>query len=164
MVEQRSSSKGPYNINVSSVGNTDHGSILIQGDEAHSYTNHTDIKSLIQRLIDDEKMPNKHAEWIEEFSNCFSRNVDYMKYKFGSNYFPAEIVMFMKEEVNNKEVIGTIDNNVYDLVSAIQEYNWKYKIFCLLHIYPCQKIDFFGAKMYAVPSFQFRGLRMLWVV
>ena len=44
MVEQRSSWKVPDNINVSSVGNTDHSSILIQESEAHSYANHTHTK------------------------------------------------------------------------------------------------------------------------
>ena len=57
MVEQRSSWKGPDTINVSSVGKTDHGSILIQEAEAHSYANCTDMKILIQRLSGDEKYP-----------------------------------------------------------------------------------------------------------
>ena len=43
-------------------------------------------------------MSNDHAEGIEEFSKYFSRNVEYMKYKFGSKYVPSEIVMSMKEE------------------------------------------------------------------
>ena len=46
----------------------------------------------------------------------------------------------------------------------IQYYNWKYKIIWPLHIYSYQKIDFFGAKMYAVPFFQVRGSHMPWVV
>ena len=93
MVEQRSSWKGPDTINVSIVGNTDHGSILIQESEACPYANRTDIKILIQRLIDDEKISNYHAERTKEFSKSFSRNVDYMKYKFVSDYVPAEIAM-----------------------------------------------------------------------
>ena len=56
MVEQRSSWKVTDNINVSSVGNTDHGSILIQEPESRLYANLTDTKSQIQRLIDYEKM------------------------------------------------------------------------------------------------------------
>ena len=52
MVEQRNSWKGPDTINVSSVGNTDHGSILIQESESHSYDNRSDMKILVQRLID----------------------------------------------------------------------------------------------------------------
>ena len=58
----------------------------------------------------------------------FSRNVDYMKYKFGSDYVPAEIAMSVKEEEKNREVIGIIYNGVDDLGNAIQEYNRKYKI------------------------------------
>ena len=54
------------------------------------------MKSIIQRLIDDEKMSNNHAEGIEEFSKIKSRNVDYMKYKLGSNYVPSEILMSMR--------------------------------------------------------------------
>ena len=57
MVEQRSSWIGPDTINVSSIGKTDHGSSLIQWAEESSYASRTDIKSLIQRLIDDEKFP-----------------------------------------------------------------------------------------------------------
>ena len=64
MVEQRSSWKGPDTINVSSVGNIDHGSILIQKYEARLYANRTDMYSFIQRLIDQGKFPNDHAEGI----------------------------------------------------------------------------------------------------
>ena len=84
-----------------------------------------------------------------------------MKYKFGSNNIPGEIFMSMKEEEKNRKVIGIIENYVDDLGNAIQEYNRKYKTIWPLHIYPCQKIYFFGAKMYNVPSFQVCGSRIL---
>ena len=67
IVEQRSSWKVPDTINISSVGYYDHCSILIQEAEARSYTNRAGMKSLIQRLIDDEKTSNNHAEVIELF-------------------------------------------------------------------------------------------------
>ena len=51
MVEQRSSWENPDTINLSSLGKTDHGSILIQEYEAHSYSHR-----LIQSLIDYEKI------------------------------------------------------------------------------------------------------------
>ena len=76
-----------------------------------------------------------------------------MKYKFGSNYVPAEIAISMKEEENNREVTGVVDNDVDDSGNSIQEYNLKYRIICPLHIYLCLKIDFCGAKMCAVPYF-----------
>ena len=57
MVQQQSSWKVPDTINVSSVGNTDHGLILIQEAEARLYANHTGLKSLIQRLMNDENFP-----------------------------------------------------------------------------------------------------------
>ena len=68
MVKQRSSWKRPYTINISSVWKTYHGSILIQKSEARSYANRKDMKSLIQRLTDDEKTCNDHAEGIKEFT------------------------------------------------------------------------------------------------
>ena len=46
-----------------------------------------------------------------------------MKYKFGSNYVPAEIAISVKEEENNREVIGIIENDVDVSGNAIQEYN-----------------------------------------
>ena len=61
MVEQRSSWKGTYTINVSSVGNIDHGSIWIKEAEARSYGHRTDIKSILQRIIDYEKNSKDHA-------------------------------------------------------------------------------------------------------
>ena len=79
IVEQQSLWKVPYTINVSSVGKTDHGSILIQESEVPLYANRTYIKILIQNLIDDEKISNNHSERIEEFSKYFTRNVDYTK-------------------------------------------------------------------------------------
>ena len=45
-----------------------------------------------------------------------------MKYKFGSNYVPAEIAISVKEE-NNREVIGVFENDVDVSGNAIQEYN-----------------------------------------
>ena len=88
MVEQLRSWKGPDTINVSSVVKTGYSSILIQESEAHSYNNCTDMKSLIKSLIDDENFSSDCAEGIGEFF-FNSVNVDYMKYKFGSNYVPA---------------------------------------------------------------------------
>ena len=48
--------------------------------------------------------------------------------------------------------------------NEIQEYNQRFKRIWTLYIYPFQKIDLFGAKMYAVTYFEVRRSRMLWVV
>ena len=53
--------------------------------------------------------------------------------------------------------------DVDDFGKLIQEYNKKFKRIWPLCIYPCQKIDFFGEKMCAVPYFQVHVSRMLWV-
>ena len=73
MVEQQSSWKGPDTINVSIVGNTDHGSILIQCSEARSYANCTYMNIPIRRLIDDETISKDNSEGIEEFYNSFQK-------------------------------------------------------------------------------------------
>ena len=72
--------------------------------------------------------------------------------------------MSMKEEENKREVIGIIDKDVGNQGNALQEYTRKFKRIWSLHIYPCKKIYFFGAKMYAVQYFQFRASDMPWVV
>ena len=87
-----------------------------------------------------------------------------MKYKFGSNYVPDDIAMSRKEEEKTREVIGIIDDYVYDSGNAIQYYNRKFKRIWPLHIYPCQKFYLFGANMYAVTSFQVRVSWMIWLV
>ena len=61
--------------------------------------------------------------------------------------------MSVKEEENNIQVLGIIDNDEDDLGNMIEEYNQKFKIIWLLHIYPCLKIDSFGAKIYPVTYF-----------
>ena len=66
------------------------------------------MKSLIQRLIDDEKISNNHAEGIEEFSLKKEEMLITWNKTFGSNYVPAEIMMSMREEKNNREVIRVI--------------------------------------------------------
>ena len=108
---------------MSSVGKTDHGSVLVQEAEAQSYTNRTDVKSLNQRLIiDNGKMTDDHAEGIEEFSNLFSTKIDYEKYRCGSNYVPAEIAMAMKQEEKNRDVVGIVDDDEYDEGNVLPEY------------------------------------------
>ena len=57
IVEHRSSWNGPDTSNVSNVGNSDHGSILIQEAESRLYSNRTDIKGINKSLIDDENFP-----------------------------------------------------------------------------------------------------------
>ena len=59
------------------------------------------MKVIIQRLIDYEKMSNNHTKGIEDFSKTISKNDDYIKYNFGSDYDTAEIAMSMKEEESN---------------------------------------------------------------
>ena len=71
MVEHWSSWKGPYNISVSSVGNTDHYCILIQEYEACLYANRADMKTLIQILIDDEKRSMIMLKEYKSFLNIF---------------------------------------------------------------------------------------------
>ena len=46
-----------------------------------------------------------------------------MKYKFGSNCVPSETAMSAKEEDNNREVIGVIDDDIDYSGNAIQKYN-----------------------------------------
>ena len=71
LVEHRSSWKGPDTINVSSFGKTSNGYILIQEAEAHSYSNRTDMKSLFQRLIDNEKNSTIMLKEQKSFLNQF---------------------------------------------------------------------------------------------
>ena len=57
-------------------------------------------------LTGDENICKDNVEGIEQFSTYFWGNVDYMKYKFGSNYVPAEIVISMKEEYKKENLLG----------------------------------------------------------
>ena len=67
----------------------------------------------------------------------------------------------MKEKENKREIIGIFDNDEDDAFNAIPEYIIKFKQIWTFHIYPCQKKYLFDTKIYAAPSFQVRGSRML---
>lgn len=164
MVEQRSSWKGPDTINVSSVGRTDHNSVLLHEAEARSYANRTDMKSLINGLIADGKMTADHAEGIEGFSYHFSQNIDYDKYKSGATYVPLEIAISMKEEARNRDVMGLVDDDEDIDGNIVSTYSRKFKRSWPLYIYPCQKMDSHGAKMYPVPVYQVNDSKRLWVL
>ena len=82
--------------------------------------------------------------WLFYF---FPRNVDYVKYKLGSNDVPPEISMSMKEKRTKREVIGLIYKGVDDLVNAIQEYNLKFKLFLPIVYLSMSKYWFFGKKI-----------------
>ena len=71
MVEQRSSWKGPDTINVSSVWKYYHGYILIQKSQARLYAKYKDMKSLIQRLIDNENLPTIMLKELKSFLDIF---------------------------------------------------------------------------------------------
>ena len=137
---------------------------MIQEAEARSYANRGDMKSLLRRLIDDGKMSDDHAEGIEQFSNIFTRYVDYRKYKFGSSYVPVEIAMSMKEEAKNRNVLGIIDNEIDESGNPKPETTKTFKRIWPWFIYPCQKLDDYGAKMYTVPVFQSNGSKILWLI
>ena len=112
MVEQRFSWNGPDTINISSVGKTNHNSLLLYQAEARSIANRSDMKSLLKRSVDDGKMSNFHANGIEEYSEYYSRNKDYEKYKFGATYVPFEIALGLKKEARNHECFVTIDDDM----------------------------------------------------
>ena len=54
--------------------------------------------------------------------------------------------MFMKEEGNNVEVVGIIDNDVYDSGNVIQNYNKSLKEFDLCISIPVRKMIYFLQK------------------
>ena len=90
--------------------------------------------------------------------------IDYEKYRFGSNYVPAEIAMAMKQEEKNREVVGIIDDDEDTEGNVLPEYNRKFKRIWPLYIYICQKTTLHGAKMFPVPSYQVAGSRLLWIM
>ena len=160
MVEQRMSFKGPDSINIRSVGRTDHNSVLLHEAEARSYANRPDMKFLVQRLIADGKMSQDHADGIREFSQHFSSKEDYESLKEGSSYVPLEIAMMMKKEARNRSITGIIDDD--DEID--EEYTRKFKRMWPLYLYPCQKMNSYGARLHCCPSYNVSGSKMLWLV
>ena len=114
-------------MNVTSIGRTDHNSVLIREAEAQSYTNRSDMKKLMQSHIDDNLMSDHHANGIKEFAETRATEIDYNQYKYGSTFVPVEIAMIMKESCRDREVIGYIDDDIDYEGYSIPEYNQKFK-------------------------------------
>ena len=163
MVEQRTSFKGPDSINVTNVGRTDHNSILIHQAEARSYANRMDMKSLICGLIKDGNMSTTHSEEIKKFSQRYSKDINYEEYKIGGTYVPVEAAINMKREAKNRDIFGIVDNTTNEHDHPI-EYTRKFKRIWPSFLYPCQKMDSYGCRMYSTPVFKISGSKMLWVV
>ena len=85
------------------------------------------MKVLLKRHIDDRVITDFFANGIEEFSEFYSKDIDYEKYKTGSTYVPVEIVISLKEEAKNRSVIGIIDDNVDEEGQQLTEYNRRFK-------------------------------------
>ena len=152
MVEQRFSWKGPDSINISSIGKTDHNSILLHQAEARSVANRSDMKGLLKGLVDEGIISNNHADSIEEYSKHCSEETDYSNYKIGATYVPLEVALSMKREGRNRECDVTIDDDENEGV-LLPPYTRKFKRIWPLYLYPLQTMDCYGAKMHNFPSF-----------
>ena len=164
MVEQRTSWKGPDSINVSSCGRMNHNSVLLREAEARSYNYRTDMKSLIKRLIDDNKMSQDHAEGIEQYATFLDGRFDFLKLKRGSTYVPTEVAISMKEEARNREITGIVDDDIDEDGELMAPYSKKFKHIWPLYIYPCQKVCKHGWKMHTVAVYQVTNSMLLWLV
>ena len=163
MVEQRTSWKGPDSINITSCGHTDHNSVLLKEAEGRSFKNRTDMKSLIKRLIDDNKMSSDHAEGIEQFAEIVESRHNFSMLKEGSTYVPAVIAISMKEEARNREVTAIIDDDIDEEGNLLCPYPKKFKRIWPLYIYPCQKVTKYGTKMLSVPLYSVPYSMLLWL-
>ena len=141
-----------------------HNSILLREAETRSYNHRTDMKSLIKRLIDDNKLSPDHAEGIEQYATFVEGRFDFSNLKIGSTYVPTEIAISMKEEARNREIKSIIDDNINENGVLMAPYTKKFKRIWPLYIYPCQKVCKYGWKIHAVPFYNVANLLLLWLV
>ena len=121
------------------------------------------MKSLIKRLIDDNKMSSDHEEGIEQFAEIVQSKHNFSMLKEGSTYVPAVIAISMKEESRNGEATTIIDVDIDEEVNLICPYTKKFKRIWPLYIYPCQKVTKYRAKMSSVPLYSVPYSMLLWL-
>lgn len=146
MYQQRFSMKGVESINVSTRCTFGHNSKLLWESEARSVHYRPDILAHMNQLIRDKTLSRDQAEGIRKFSDmyCEKNERKIENFRYGASYVPLEISMCMQRESKDRQIVVT--DNAGNETAVFNRVWYSY-------LYPCQKMDEYGARFYPIPNF-----------
>lgn len=151
MHEQRGTFSGLDTCSITNFGNFDRTSILLDESEARSIAGRPDISALLNNLVDDKLFPLSFAESKRKQSRKKMENVKLDEFVSGSTYVPVEAAMSLQRETLNEECNVIILNP-----ETNEERTRQFKKVWPEYIYPCQRMDDYGATFVSVPAFQMK--------
>ena len=172
---QMHTQKGTFNgldtCNVTSSGQFDKCLLLLFQAQARSIMNRPDINTLLHQLTNNGIVTNWTANGIREHATSYSNNIDYDLYSIGATYVPLESAMMLQREARDRTCIAFIDDRVTnDDGEPLPMTRVFFKKIWPSSIYPCQKMDSYGAMFVTVPSFNSKGAgcridtQMVWIL
>ena len=122
--------------------------MLLQNVEARSIIDRTDINGLLSQIVEEETMSKFVAEGKQVHAQKKFGDFNFDKYVKGATYVPLECAILMQRELNNAIIKAYDDDNMNSgEMSATFKRSWP------LMVYPCQKMNSYGAMFEVVPKF-----------
>lgn len=156
MHEQRGCFNGVDTCNLTSYRNFDFRSKLLRDNEARSITNRPDINALLSSMVEEKSISQVLANDKRSFASSVLENLDYDQYTDGATYVPLEYTIIMKRDLLNSGGIikATIDNRGVDNQgNPLPDIQIMYPKYWPSILYPCQKVNTFGARIISNPNF-----------
>ena len=148
MHEQRGTFNGIDTCNITSYRNFNFRSVLLRNAEARSIINRPDINALLSQMVEEGTMSKCVAEGKRVHAQKKFGDFNFHKYVVGATYVPLECAILMQRELNDTIIKAYDDENINSGdVSASFKRSWP------LMIYPCQKMNSYGAMFEVVPKF-----------
>ena len=95
-----------------------------------------------------QNITNSRREEAEYMSN----GIEYSIYSRGATYVPFDIAMYLLQDINAKDILVIVDDNV-DNQQLLREHTRYIKKCWRSFIYPCQLMNGYGARFPPIPKF-----------
>ena len=156
MHEQQGCFNGIDTCNVTNFRQFDFRSKLLRDAESWSIINRPDINALLNDLVKDKSITKVVANDKRNYTTAVSENTNFEKYCIGATYVPLEYTILMKKDLlNSGGIIKSIidDRGVDANGNQLPEITLSYPKYWPSILYPCQKMDKYGAMFQTVPLF-----------
>ena len=151
MFEQRGSFSGLDTCNHVEFGRFDSYSLLRNQIEDRCIYNRYDINTHLDTLVKAKIISSETADNMRENSQNSASERRYKRLYKGATFIPVGTAIDFQEEMNDRTILITHDNNTDTATPGIRV---KITRYWPLNLYPCQNLSLFGVQTTTVPSFR----------
>ena len=158
MHEQRGTFNGIDTCNVTSYRNFSFRSKLLSDAESRSLHHRPDINSLLSQLVDEKEVSNFIANEKRNHARNVCQNVDFKRYFYGATYVPVEAAMMLQQDmINNTCTVIKENEGRNEFGDPVPNFTLTCTKYWPSVLYPCQKMDSYGAMFSMFPCYKSRG-------